>query len=147
MDACKAFEELYYVHPTLNSKGSVFSSMLLIHMYVRLACFLLIFTFLLLLHIYTHTHYTNTLQHYPKIRMQIESHSSTQLYFFFCSFSRHAGNSVTGKWTAWPQRREISSRLHCLCLLNSYATSGYLEGGRLSSRSMKTWSRNTALTS
>lgn len=52
--------------------------MFLMHIYMRLACFLLIFPFLLP-HIYTHTHYTNTWQLSPKIRMQIELQSLTQL--------------------------------------------------------------------
>lgn len=77
---CKAFEELYSAHPTVNSKASVFSSMFSMHIYVRLACFCWYsLFFFLLLYIYTHTYYTNTWQHYPKIRMQIESQSSAQL--------------------------------------------------------------------
>lgn len=65
------------------------------------------------------------------------------LLYLFCL----AGSLVTGKWTAWWQRRETSSKPRCLWRRSFYATSGFWGEGRAFSRSMKIWSRNMALIS
>lgn len=91
MDACSAFEKPYYVHPAFNSKESSIQ----LHAFDTYVCDVSLFSAdihffwcFLLLHICKHTHYTHTLQHYPKTIMQIEYHPSIQLYVLFF-FSAH----------------------------------------------------------
>lgn len=57
------------------------------------------------------------------------------------------GSSATGRWTVWPQKREISSKLRCLWHLSSCATCAYWGDGRPCSKSTKTSSRSTGPTS
>lgn len=79
----------------------------------------------------------------PKLYPDSGASLSWALYFL----SSLQGNSVTGKWAVWLRRREISSRRRCLCLPSSYGTCGCWDEGPVFSRSMTTWSKNTARTS